>query len=184
MAPWGIKISTTGGKQSPKQFTAELDSMARKTDAVMEAIVGALAKYLHETLLRTLDTGRSEWLPLSYVTKMLKGSPVKRIDSGAFKEMLKVRQEGMTAWVGIMDKYDKEGRDLELIARVQEGGANIRVTEAMRAWFAAQGFPLKRTTQSIVIPPRPLFGLVADESTEHLEEVVERELDRLTKKSA
>lgn len=42
-------------------------------------------------------------------------------------------------------------------AMIQEYGARIPVTDKMRKWFAAQGFPLKKTTTEIVIPPRPFL---------------------------
>ena len=50
-----------------------------------------------------------------------------------------------------------DGISVAEVARVQNYGANIRVTEKMRKWFAAQGFPLKESTQNIIIPPRPFM---------------------------
>ena len=44
--------------------------------------------------------------------------------------------------------------ELQMIAHVQEYGATITVTPKMRAWFAYQGYPLKASTTSIVIPER------------------------------
>lgn len=42
-------------------------------------------------------------------------------------------------------------------ALIQEYGARIPVTKKMRGWFMAQGFPLKKSTTEIIIPPRPFL---------------------------
>ena len=42
-------------------------------------------------------------------------------------------------------------------ALIQEYGAVIPVTKKMRGWFLAQGFPLKKSTTEIIIPPRPFL---------------------------
>jgi hypothetical protein len=60
--------------------------------------------------------------------------------------------------VGIM------GGDIAEIAAVHEFGTRIPVTDKMRAWFAAQGYPLKKTTTHIVIPERSFIRAGFDEN--------------------
>jgi hypothetical protein len=60
--------------------------------------------------------------------------------------------------VGIM------GGDMAMIGRVHEFGARIPVTDKMRKWFAAQGYPLKATTTHITIPERSFIRAGFDES--------------------
>lgn len=57
----------------------------------------------------------------------------------------------------IKRKKYPNGLDVGKNALIQEYGAVIHVTDKMRKWFAAQGYPLKRTTTEIVIPPRPFL---------------------------
>ena len=56
------------------------------------------------------------------------------------------------------------GGDIAEIAAVHEFGTRIPVTDKMRAWFAAQGYPLKKTTTHIVIPERSFIRAGFDES--------------------
>lgn len=51
--------------------------------------------------------------------------------------------------VGVLDTGD-----IGMIAAVHEFGTKIAVTDKMRGWFAANGFPLKKDTQYIIIPER------------------------------
>lgn len=52
--------------------------------------------------------------------------------------------------IGVISK-DSE---LQMIAKVHEFGAEIPVTDKMRGWFAANGYPLKKSTTVINIPER------------------------------
>lgn len=54
-------------------------------------------------------------------------------------------------------KDGKEGITLVENALIQEYGATIPVTDKMRKWFMAQGFPLRKDKTTIVIPPRPFL---------------------------
>lgn len=60
--------------------------------------------------------------------------------------------------VGIM------GGDMAMIARVHEFGARIPVTDKMRRWFAAQGYPLRKETTHIIIPERSFIRAGFDEN--------------------
>jgi hypothetical protein len=43
---------------------------------------------------------------------------------------------------------------MAMIAKVNEFGVSIEVTEPMRRWFASQGYPLSKDTSEIKIPER------------------------------
>ena len=49
------------------------------------------------------------------------------------------------------------------LAGIHEYGCKIPVTEKMRAWFAYQGYPLKKSTTVIVIPERSFLRTGFDE---------------------
>lgn len=57
----------------------------------------------------------------------------------------------------IKKKKYPNGLDVSENALIQEYGARIHVTDKMRGWFMKQGYPLKRTTTEIIIPPRPFL---------------------------
>ncbi|MEH6943391.1 hypothetical protein [Bacillus sp. JJ722] len=71
--------------------------------------------------------------------------------------------------VGILGK-DSE---LSMIAAVHEYGTEITVTEKMRKWFAANGFPLKKETTKIVIPERSFLRSGFDESVDDIAKKIE-----------
>ena len=58
------------------------------------------------------------------------------------------------------NRYD-DGTSVAEIARIQNEGANIHITDKMRGWFALQGVNLKKDTKSIIIPPRPFMDNAA-----------------------
>lgn len=76
---------------------------------------------------------------------------VKIHDKNNIPRLLKQTEklDGRKIRVGVM-----ETGDMGMIAAVHEFGARIRVTDKMRKWFAAQGYPLKTSTKEIVIPER------------------------------
>ena len=59
------------------------------------------------------------------------------------------------------DNRYNNGMSVAEIARIQNFGANIHVTDKMRGWFAGQGINLKKNTQNIVSPPRPFMDNAA-----------------------
>lgn len=147
-----------------------------------EAAIAETADWLHKTLLSYIDQGRSDWPPLSEVTTWLRGGDAKVFDNkGDFKRAIELEVSGNYARVGILTPKGSEGQDMELIARVMEGGAMIRVSEKMRNWFAAQGRPLKKTTQVIVIPARPLFSPGVDVLEERVVATMDKILDDFMK---
>ena len=50
------------------------------------------------------------------------------------------------------------------LARIHEYGCKIPVTDKMRKWFAAQGYPLKKTTTVITIPERSFLRAGYDQN--------------------
>jgi hypothetical protein len=113
------------------------------------------------------------------VTKAIKRSDKLLVDSGDFlRAVRKTIDAGKKeALVGILDERGPHGQDLELIALVLEGGAYVRVTEKLRGWMAAQGFPLRKTTMYIRVPPRPVMGVAADEVEDEFGELVDMAVD-------
>lgn len=168
MAKWGIRLVGS----FPKEAVATMFEKAQK-----EA-VNSLAIWLHQRLLDTIDSGRSEWPPLSKVTEWLKGSNVALIDSGDFRKAIQYEINGKVASIGILNPVGDHGQDMELIARVIEGGAVIPVTEKMRGWFAAKGFPLKSTTVAIHVPARSVFGVNLSALDDKIEEVLGSLVDK------
>jgi len=63
--------------------------------------------------------------------------------------------------VGVFGADDSE---LVMIAAVHEFGTEIQVTDKMRGWFAANGYPLKKETTVIKIPERSWLRSGYDEN--------------------
>jgi hypothetical protein len=76
---------------------------------------------------------------------------IKDIDNT--KRLLKVLGEirKRRIEVGIFGEKDSF---MAMIAKVNEFGVSIEVTDAMRRWFSAQGYPLSKDTTEIKIPER------------------------------
>lgn len=62
------------------------------------------------------------------------------------------------------------------LAGIHEYGCHIKVTKKMRAWFARNGYPLKKTTTEIVIPERSFLRAGFDEYADGVVELYEDEL--------
>lgn len=65
------------------------------------------------------------------------------------------------------------GGDIVMIGAVHEYGVDINVTPKMRAWFAYQGYPLKKDTTVIHIPERSFLRSGFDENIEEITRKVE-----------
>ncbi|KOP82004.1 hypothetical protein AMS60_05605 [Bacillus sp. FJAT-21945] len=72
--------------------------------------------------------------------------------------------------VGFTGPVDSE---LIMIAGVHEFGTEITVTPKMRAWFAANGFPLKKETTKIVISERSFLRSGYDENIDDIVDKIE-----------
>lgn len=74
-----------------------------------------------------------------------------------------------------------ESGDLEMIARVQEFGATIRVTPKMRAYLHRRGLHLRATTDTITIPERSFirggFRVNKNKFVRHYKEMFTKSLE-------
>lgn len=75
--------------------------------------------------------------------------------------------------VGVVGPSDSE---LVMIAGVHEFGTEIQVTDKMRKWFAANGYPLKASTTKIVIPERSYLRSGYDENIDDIADKIEEML--------
>lgn len=84
-------------------------------------------------------------------------------------ELQKLR--GATLVVGVIsDKEHSEGSEITLkeLAAVHEYGVTIKVTDAMRGFFAAVGYPLSPDTTTIDIPERSFIRRTADKKKDQI----------------
>lgn len=58
--------------------------------------------------------------------------------------------------------------DIAKIAAVHEFGCDIQVTDKMRGWFGANGYPLKKSTTVIHIPERSFLRSGYDENVDKI----------------
>lgn len=93
-------------------------------------------------------------------------------DTGDMSEIIKNLQKlnGKKIKVGV---FGDDGSDLVMIARVHEYGCEIPVTQKMRAWFAANGYPLKKETTVIRIPERSFLRSGYDENIDTISKKIE-----------
>lgn len=66
--------------------------------------------------------------------------------------------------------------ELSMIAAVHEFGVDIQVTDKMRGWFGANGYPLKKSTTVIRIPERSFLRSGYDENIDKVAHKVEQML--------
>lgn len=167
--PWGCKID----------MVHDLSDMVEDLKLASEVGIYTLAHDIHKELVDRIEQGDQSWPPSSEVTKWLKGGEKPLVNSGDFKKAIEIRVDKQTAYVGILSPFGNRGQDMEMIARVIEGGAIIPVTDKMRGWFAARGFPLRKTTAAIIIPARPVFGPSIATLEEKVDEVFGPLLDEI-----
>jgi hypothetical protein len=131
---------------------------------VTSSTVMAGGKFLVKAYRGTIDTGMGSWPPLSRMTIERKGSAKPLLHKGYFRSAIRTHKRGVNVSVGIREgAITPDGERLDVIAMVQEFGATIPVTKKMRNWFAAQGFPLRASTNVIVVPRRALFKPVYEQ---------------------
>ena len=78
-------------------------------------------------------------------------------DTNNVDELIRVLNEleRLSVEIGILGESSQLGdTNMLKIAAVHEFGIRIKVTPKMRAWFAYQGFPMKKETIEINIPER------------------------------
>lgn len=107
--------------------------------------------------------------------------PVRIRDKNNIPKLLKETKnmDGKKITVGIMGD-----NELSMIGAVHEFGAHIPVTPKMRAWFAAQGYPLRATTTHINIPERSFIRSGFDQSEKKFFEDTKKVLFQAFEKQA
>ena len=65
------------------------------------------------------------------------------------------------------------------LAAIHEYGCTIPVTQKMRAWFAYQGYPLKKSTTVIKIPERSFLRTGHDENVDRVISQTERAISQV-----
>ncbi len=78
--------------------------------------------------------------------------------------------------VGVFGKDDSH---VLMIARVHEYGVQIDVTDAMRGYLAAIGYPLKKETEQINIPERSFIRTTFDEQEKAWIKFTEKRLEKV-----
>ncbi|WPZ17794.1 hypothetical protein UM396_14510 [Geobacillus subterraneus] len=69
--------------------------------------------------------------------------------------------------------FGSDSSELVMIGAVHEYGAEIPVTPKMRAWFAANGYPLRKETTVIKIPERSWLRSGYDENIDKIAKKIE-----------
>jgi hypothetical protein len=123
---------------------------------------------------------REGWAPLHPLTKFLKKHDRQLIETGAMEDSIEAWNEGDTWLAGIPPSAtNSEGRNLAEIANIHEYGAHVPVTNAMRGFFAANGFPLKASTRFLRIPERPFLRPAADRLESYGEDKLEELMETI-----
>lgn len=139
-----------------------------------------IARLLQENILLGLHSGRPGWSGLHDMTVAMKGSAQPLRDRGELENAIQVIEEGDKVFVGIPEGMKRtDGTSMELVAEVMENGAVIPVTDAVRGFFAANGNPLRKSTQAVVIPARPFFEPALAETEEQISEEIGVLQDRI-----
>lgn len=174
MAGWKASIGTRSGAK-PWTNSGRKDGI----DRVASEIVGEVADTMHYHAVGGILNTRSTWPPLHPMTVAMKGFDKPLIHKGDFLRSIQVEKDGKEAYVGVMTSKGSRGQDLGMIAAICESGATIPVSDKMRGWFSAQGFPLKNTTAVIKIPPRPVFAPAVEETVDDLDAILQRHVNDL-----
>jgi hypothetical protein len=100
------------------------------------------------------------WTPNSMMTILMKSGTLPLVSTGAMHDAIKAWKEPDGSWVGGIDptlKHPESHLTIGTIAQILSSGMTISVTEPMRHYLAARGFPLKSTTVALTVPPRPFL---------------------------
>lgn len=177
----GIRVRISSDERL-KELIAALKRKTLKA-SIMEEVGAAkteIARRLYENIQLGLRMGRSAWKELHPMTILMKGSAQPLLNEGELERAIQVIEQGGKVFVGIPEGAQRsDGTSLEMVAEVMEYGATIPVTDRVRAFFAANGYPLKKETQVIVIPARPFFEPAIAETQEQISEEVGVLQDRI-----
>jgi hypothetical protein len=147
-----------------------------RTDAALQQLATAGKDFIVEGI----KNGREAWADLNEITKRLKGKDDILVDSGSFVGAMTVWKEGRRWFGGLPNgATGDKGQDLNLVGMVHEWGATVPVSDEIRGFFAANGFPLRADTKYLTIPPRAWFAPAYAELHEYATEVVGPLVDAL-----
>jgi hypothetical protein len=147
-----------------------------RTDKALQTLAEAGKTFI----IAGIVNQRANWKQLSEITKRLKGHDRILIDSGSFAGAMEFFREGKSWFAGLPEgAKGNKGKDLELIGEVHEKGASVKVTDKIRAFFFAIGFPLRANTAFITIPARPWFEPAVTEVEGYADKVLEPMLDEI-----
>lgn len=93
--------------------------------------------------------------------------------------LLKDVSQNITLEIGIAADADPETIMKAVINEYGYDSPGIFVTPAMRRWFAAQGYPLKRSTTYIKIPARPFISAGIYDNLEDIWEKMDTFVDEI-----
>lgn len=65
------------------------------------------------------------------------------------------------------------------LARVHEFGIEIKVTKYMKRWFVANGYPLKSSTKTIILPERAFLRNAFDHNVAKINNLVDKAIDEI-----
>lgn len=164
----------------PRDFDRQAHDMKKGkwiAEDEYQAALQTVAGKARDLMVAGIDSGRGGWAPLSEVTKQIKGSGRPLVDTGEMRDSIVAWDEGGDWFAGIPDDSPAIPR-----AAVHEKGAHVPVTDAVRKFFAAQGFPLRADTRFLRIPPRPWFRPAERELDAYVKENLDAILEPVFKK--
>jgi hypothetical protein len=152
----------------------EKELVGERTDKALQTLAEAGKRFIVGGIINQ----RENWKQLSDITKTLKGHDRILIDSGTFVGSMVVYREGKRWFAGLPEgAKGNKGKDLEMIGEVHEKGASVKVTEKIRKFFFAIGFPLRANTAFIMIPARPWFAPAVEELEQYADTVLAPMID-------
>lgn len=86
--------------------------------------------------------------------------------------------------IGVDESVDPEAAVKAIVNEFGYDSPGIPVTPKMRKWFAAQGYPLKATTQYIKIPARPFISKGIYDNLEDIWELIDRQTELIHNRKA
>lgn len=121
--------------------------------------------------------GRSEWPANHPITISMKGFNWPLMESGQMAGSITFTTIERGSEIIYMIGFPAgPAADKALNA---EFGKTILVTDRMRRFMAANGFPLRGDTKAIYVPPRQLFQPAFDETKDEIQKAAEDELDKV-----
>lgn len=178
MAKISIRIGPLGDFKQMLDKLANADKVfyGRKSEFMKQT----LAEKTKDFIADGIEKRRPEWAELSEITKTVKGHDKILVDTGSFKNAMVSFKDGKNWVAGLPEgAVGSKGQDLNDVGIIHEEGAMLPITDAMRNWFEAKGFPLRNDTKFIRIPPRPWFEPAVREIEAYSEEALDPIVDSM-----